>query len=204
MCVESYARLALCNERDQYWIGPSVPFGCFCSRTWPICLFHASLSTVQPACDKGSASTDAPRASFFAPLRLLCRCRKFVEGLQLSFSGLLVQRGDHVGKARYESAENITQGKEKLKFVQMCRVLESAYDVNCRCRHLESPWANDVAEVIDLVYEELSFLQVQCLHCVVKKVQKMLDMRHQFVWRLRKDLDSIQVNQHELPFTVGE
>lgn len=56
-CILPYAFSTSCNYQDQCSIGQSVPSGCFWSRTQPVCLLHASVSTIYLPCNHGSAST---------------------------------------------------------------------------------------------------------------------------------------------------
>lgn len=56
--VVSYVHSALLRERDQYATVLSVLSGSFRKNSHPVCLSHASVSTVYSPCELGGASTE--------------------------------------------------------------------------------------------------------------------------------------------------
>lgn len=120
-----------CRMRPSLHYGPFVSVGAPSSKSWRSS-FSASLGRLpsrQVACQKSAAS--------------------LVE--------VLSQGGSHATDALYKSAEYVEQSKNWSKFREAARWFKSAYGVNYHCQIFEGPWANNVAEVINLVCEELTF-----------------------------------------------
>lgn len=71
--VVCYAHSALLREDEQYPIVPSVPLYCCYKKMHRICLSNASVPTVFPLCERGSASIAVPPISLPTSPRRLSR-----------------------------------------------------------------------------------------------------------------------------------
>lgn len=84
-----------------------------------------------------------------------------------------------------KTSEHITKPKKCSEFRQVSLVFESEHCVDCSCRHLRTPCANNMAEVVYAVKEELAFLHIKRLICIVQHLQHFSNMLDVFVWRSR-------------------
>lgn len=66
-------------------------------------------------------------------------------------------------------------------------------------RCLEAPWANDVAQVIDGIGEDMEVFQFKGYACVAEKRRDMANMFDVIFRTFQKNYDIIEVKECELP-----
>lgn len=70
-------------------------------------------------------------------------------------------------KFRNEMSEDATQPKEVLELHEAGCVLQSAHCIIRSCRHLETPWVNNMTEAVYAIGEEIQLFQIILNVCIV-------------------------------------